>query len=372
MTEREPFKELFNRAAVERLATRLATHAPGFERERFVAEVVADLPSLELLQRVDRITQALHDHLPGEYPAALQILLSSLGPDDGTIGITGTDGFQFLPLIHYVGVYGLEDYERSMAALYEMTKRFSAENDIRPFVRRYPEATLERLLEWTGDPDPRVRRLCSEGIRPRLPWTGQLKEFMHDPRPVFLVLERLKDDPDEWVRRSVANNLNDIAKDHPNRVLETLRRWNPDAREELKWVIRHALRTLVKQGHPEALELLGFSLDAGLAVHRFELVRPEVPFGEALEFHFELESTSSRPLTLSIDYAIHHQKANGTLAPKVFKLTRRTLRTGESCRIERAHPIRAITTRRYYPGLHRIELLINGQSFGLVDFTLNM
>jgi 3-methyladenine DNA glycosylase AlkC len=370
--QREPFKELFNAAAVERLANRLAPHVPGFDAAAFVSEVKAALEPLALLQRVDLITRSLNRRLPSDFPKALDCILNAMGEDHGRSGVEGMEDFQYLPLLHYVGLYGVPHYERSIAALERMTCYFSAEWDIRYFILAEPEKTMTHLKRFARNPDPRVRRLATEGTRPRLPWATRLNDFIRDPTPTLEILEILKDDENQVVRRSVANHLNDISKDHPERLISVLERWNEGASEERRWVIRHALRTLVKAGHPGALKLLGFADTAPVRVLSFSLAPRRLVFGDALSFSFELQLDGVETCNLSIDYALHLLKANGKTAPKVFKLATRSLARGEFCKIEKRHPIYPITTRKYYAGPQELELLVNGHSVGRLPFELVM
>lgn len=364
-------KSIFDRALVADLAERIAAVRPQFAKERFVRDVMADLPALELKARARRITDGLRAHLPPAYGEALEVLLASLGPDDGRSGgVEGFYGFRFMPVLGFVGAYGLDDPERSLAALHRMTRYFSAEFDIRPFILRHPEMTMARLHEWAEDTDWRVRRLTSEGTRPRLPWGLRLQPFVADPSPVLALLERLRAEPHDIVQRSVANNLNDIAKDHPAIVTATAQRWLAAGAKESAQIVRHGLRTLVKKGDPVALALLGFRGGGAVDLNAFTLSPRRLALGGSVTFSFELVSRERKPVTLSVDYAVHHRRADGTLSPKVFKLARVALAPGETRRIERRHAIKPITTRRYHPGRHRLEILVNGRALGGGDFQL--
>lgn len=365
-------KSIFDHAVVADLARRVAQAWPRFPKERFIREVTEDLPALELKARAQRITDGLHAHLPPAYGDALEVLLASLGPDDGGGGVEGFYGFRFMPFLGFVGSYGLEEPERSLAALRKMTKYFSAEFDIRPFILRHPDMTMARLHEWAEDADWRVRRLASEGTRPRLPWALRLQPFIADPSPVLAILERLRAEAHEVVQRSVANNLNDIAKDHPTVVVATAQRWLASGAEESAQIVRHGLRTLVKTGDPKALALLGFRGGASVDLRRFKLTPRRLTLGGSLSFSFELVSRERKPVTLSVDYVVHHRRANGSLSAKVFKLTRATLAPGEAKTFERRHRIVPITTRRYYPGRHRLEIQVNGKRLGGAEFTLSL
>jgi 3-methyladenine DNA glycosylase AlkC len=363
-------RDVFNERAVNQLAADLARVWPDFDARGFSRAVNSHLKDFSFSGRAALIRDSLWEYLPRDFPRALEILLKALPPEIVEDDLTGYAGFIVMPQNDFVAKYGLDHYELSMRALYQMTKRFSAEGAIRTFLLHHPEQTLAILSDWAGDENPHVRRLVSEGTRPRLPWTMQLKPFIEDPRPVLTLLEKLKTDPVLMVRRSVANNLNDIAKDNPGLVVKTLRRWKTINNEGTQWLIRHAARTLVKQGNQEALAVLGFASRPGIAVSTIRLARSIVNMGDEIAFSFEIQSTAKRVQNLVIDYVIHHLKANGKLAPKVFKLTNRKLMAGETLQISKRHSFRPISTRRYYAGEHRITIQVNGMERAAAKFQL--
>lgn len=369
MGELQPFKNYYNEGMAWRLAGMVAQVYPAFDGEGFVAQVRPQLPPLELKERVAVFSQALHDHLPADYPQAVEILLAILGPALNEEEGMFNDGWYMMPLAHFVEVHGLEHFEVSVRAMKEITQRHSSEFTIRPFLVRYPDEMLAVLHEWAHDESFHVRRLVSEGTRPRLPWGMRLHQFVKDPTPTLALLEHLKDDPSEYVRRSVANHLNDITKDHPDLVLMTLRRWQVGASPERLWLIRHALRSLVKAGHPQALALLGYG-EVSVSLVDFRLEPAEVKLGEGVTFTFTLRNDAAAPQDLLIDYLVHYVKANGSTSPKVFKLTTRTLAPGETVTIEKKHALRPVTTRVHYPGQHTIEVQVNGQIVGGKGFEL--
>lgn len=254
-----PLKHVLGAEAVDCLAHNLSCVHPMFDGEAFRRRALDGLEPLGIMERGRHLARALRQALPGDYATALQLLLASLTPPLGRTDGGGLAVFFYLPHLCFVAEYGLAPgdsvFEVSMHAQYELTKRFSAEFSIRPFLIRQQDRTLARLLEWTSDPDPHVRRLCSEGTRPRLPWATRIPAFMVDPSPVFPILEALKEDHDLYVRRSVANHLGDIAKDHPELVFDLCERWLRGASHEVRWLIRHALRYPAKRGMPAALQL---------------------------------------------------------------------------------------------------------------------
>ena len=363
-------RDVFNPAAVEQLAHNIARAWPAFDRAGFVSTITSQLDALNFGGRNVLIRDTLRAYLPPAFPEAIQILLDALEPEIPDCELSGFDRFTIMSQNDFVAVYGLEHLDLSLRALYELTKRFTAEGAIRAFLQRYPEPTLARLAEWVTDPNCHVRRLVSEGMRPRLPLAPRLRAFIKDPRPVLALLELLKADPVLMVRRSVANNLNDIAKDHSDLVVATLARWKQAKDPGTEWIIGHAARTLLKQGHPGALALLGYPTETNISVASLQLNQTTVRLGEDLAFTIKIQSTADAPQNLMIDYVVHHRKANGKLAPKVFKLAKKRLDSRETLHLSKSHPFRPLSTRIYYPGRHAIELQINGQRWGWQEFEL--
>lgn len=368
----DALKDFYNSAVVGGIAERVSAAHPAFPADHFRKQVMAALPPLSLMQRARAIADGLHHHLPPDYPDALQILLNSLGPDDNKGGIDGMGGFRHLPFLNFVGAYGLEHPGLSLNALRRMTKYFSAEFDIRYYVERHYDQTMQAVRSWTNDPHWAVRRLCSEGLRPRLPWGLRLKRFIADPSPVLDIIETLRADPHESVRRSVANTLNDIAKDNPDAVIATVRRWQAEDRDGTADSVRHGLRTLVKKGDRRALDLLGFDHRAPVTALDFAIAKQRYRVGDMLAFSVSLRHDGKKPARLSVDYAIHWRNARGGLQAKVFKLAKPQLRPGETVTLEKTHALKPITTRRYYAGEHRVEILVNGQSLADGTFKLQV
>ncbi|OJH40174.1 DNA alkylation repair protein [Cystobacter ferrugineus] len=365
----EQLKTFFDRKLVERIATMLRTAHPSFPEQRFVAEATDRLGDHELVGRARHIMQAMHRALPDDFERAAGILLRSLEPESARQESQGMGVFIYLPHTMYVAEHGLGHFETSMRAQYELTKRFTAEFSIRPFLERYPRETLARLQAWTEDPNVHVRRLVSEGTRPRLPWASRLRAFQEDPRPVLALLDRLKDDPELYVRRSVANNLNDIGKDHPDVLVDTCARWKEGASPERLWVIRHALRSSVKRGDLRALEVLGFSGGGSLEVTASFQPR-RVRLGESVRMSLSVTNGARTRQQAIVDLAVHFIKANGSASPKVFKGGKIDLPPGASCILEKTISLATMTTRKHYAGTHRVEALVNGRATDLGSFTV--
>jgi 3-methyladenine DNA glycosylase AlkC len=357
-------KDMFNRQFVDALVAAIQREYPAFDREAFSERVFdAGWKARELKQRMRHITMRMHDSLPANYHAALDILQRALPSLSGY-------GFEKMVFPDYVEAFGLDDWEASIAALEKFTQRISAEFAIRSFINRQQDRTMAQMYDWAEHDHPGVRRLASEGCRPRLPWGMHLPALKADPAPILPILEQLKQDESESVRRSVANNLNDISKDHPDVVINVLRRWQAHDTEPIRWITSHALRTLLKQGHPEALDLLGYLGDPAIDLRDLTVEPEVVPLGGMVTFSFEIQSLSDQSQDLMIDFVAHLIKANGKPSPKVFKLTKKTLKAGQAVQITKSFSFKAITTRRYYPGEQAIEPKINGKSFGRVTFVL--
>lgn len=373
----EPFKNLLNKEIIEGMAVHFKSHWSRFDARGFVTVATKNLDALELKARTEQITDAMIEYLPADFEKAGKIMLASLGTplgdhiSAGTVDAKGIAGWAITPLTHYVGLRGHGHFDLSMTLFKEMTRRASSEFGIRFFLLQSPEKTLSVLKTWTTDDNQHVRRLVSEGSRPRLPWAMSLPAFIKDPTPVIELLERLKDDDKEYVRRSVANNLNDIARDNPDLVAEIAAQWMKGANQERKKLIRHACRTLVKTGHKKALKVLGFKPPKIQKVS-IDILTPKVVFGDALQFMLTICSDSKQDQSLMIDYIIHHKKANGRTSPKVFKWRTTTLSAKNTLTITKKHAIKKITTRVYYPGMHRLEIMVNGVSAGTAEFQLLM
>jgi len=372
----EPFKNNISPDLVRCIGGHVAQHHADFDRLGFEADILEELDSLELKQRAALIARHLDHHLPRELSVRFAILQAMLHPMTEVAFDRGSDeqgirGWGMMPLGMVVAASGLEDFEASFVLLKEMTKRATAEFDVRPFLARDQDQALAIMAPWVKDESVHVRRLVSEGTRPRLPWGMRLQALVADPTPTLPLLEALKDDPEDYVRRSVANHLNDIAKDHPELVADIAKRWLKGADRNREKLVRHACRSLIKQGHTATLEAFGLN-PPEIRVEGPQVLTSEVAYGDAVGFNIELVSTSSKTQDLVIDYLIHFKKANGTLAPKVFKWTKLTLAPGERLTLSRSHAIRPITTRVYYGGTQAISLRINGKDFGFSEFELVM
>jgi 3-methyladenine DNA glycosylase AlkC len=375
----EPFKNLLNASLVRSAAGDLQRAWPGFDRERFERLAIDGLDALELKARAMHVADALEATLPPRFADAAAVIEASLGaplPAEGetTAGSDvgsggGITGWFCWPLGEFVARRGLGDPARALDLLHALTQRWSAEWAIRPFIVHHPASTFATLQRWTRDPSAHVRRLVSEGSRPRLPWGTQLKALIADPAPTLPLLESLQDDPSPYVRRSVANHLNDIAKDHPALVEGWLETHLPGAPPERVALLRHASRTLVKHGHAGVMAHWGVGQPLRGRV-RLQVSPAVVTVGEAVELVVELRSTARQPQPLTVDYVVHHVKADGRRTPKVFKGWAIELGAGQTRTLRKGHPLRPVTVRTYHAGRHRIDLRVNGRDVAAADFEL--
>jgi len=364
----EPLKNMFNQQFVDSLAQALQQVDKDFDAPRLKKAIfTAEWEARELKGRMRHITVALRALLPDDYRQALSILYEAAQSPH-------FDPYSYETIIFpdFVEVYGQDDWDASLPALEHFTQQSSAEFAVRPFIIQNPTRMMAQMSGWAEHENYHVRRLASEGCRPRLPWAMALPAFKSDPSPILPILEKLKSDSSAYVRRSVANNLNDIAKDNPQVVIDTLSRWKKDESAEMRWLINHALRTLVKAGRSDALAILGFASEPALDIGNFQIMPQAIRLGQAITFSLDLCSTHHEPQQLMVDYRLHFVKANGSSTPKVFKLARKTLHPGETLTIEKKHSFKPITTRRYYPGEHAVAIQINGQILAKQTFTLHI
>lgn len=359
--------ELIGDQAAQALIKAMAAAAPG-NRLPSLRTAARGLADLSLRERSDLLRDGLLKDLPTGYREFAAVIRAAAG------GAPPFSGWLIWPVTSAVAARAVSDggpaaFDDAMALLAELTGRLTSEFAIRTLLGHDPDRALAIVLTWTTSPDEHVRRLASEGTRPFLPWARRVPALLAAPEKTVPILTALYRDDTEYVRRSVANHLNDLSRQNPDLVVETARAWlaQPDA--NTRRLVRHALRTLVKNGDPGALALMGFA-PATVTVTGPLLARPAVEFGGELEFTATVVNTGAETATLAVDYVVHHRKANGTQTTKTFKLTTATLGPGEKLELSRRHSFRAITTRRYYPGAHAVELQLNGVRSGRAEFDL--
>ncbi|MBF6029370.1 DNA alkylation repair protein [Pseudomonas sp. P115] len=354
-------KEIFNVERLHHIATEMTAVYPAFDAQAFLKHAKTGLAELSVMQRMARVSESLHAVIPLDYTQTLK-LLYALAPRLNS-------GFVSLFLPHFVASYGLHDFKRSMAALKYFTTFGSSEFAIRHFLLHDFQRTLAVMQTWSLDDNEHVRRLASEGSRPRLPWSFRLADVQANPELCASILDNLKADPSLYVRKSVANHLNDITKDHPDWVLTLIEGWPLD-NPHTAWIARHALRSLIKQGNTRALTIMGAGGKAEVKLHGLSVTPAVINLGERIALSFSLESTAATAQKLVVDYAIDYVKSAGHSAKKVFKLKAFSLGAGEHHSLRREQHIRELTTRKHYPGRHVVHVMVNGERLGSAEFEL--
>ena len=357
----EELKNWFDNAFYQDLASAFVDVHPSFDRKGFVAATTDGLETLELKQRMTRTAELCRQFLPQDYGVALDLLCRVAPRYDGQ--------FRGMYAAEFIGLYGLDDPGRSLAALKWLTQYSSSEFGVRPFIRQDLNSTLAVIRGWASDESYHVRRLASECSRPRLPWSFRLDALIEDPQPLYAILDTLKTDNELYVRKSVANNLNDISKDHPEMMLDWVETWGRQD-QRTAWIVRHGARSLIKAGHPRSFALFGFDAKPRLAVENLKAKPKRIKLGQTVTFSFDVVSRARRDQKLAVDYAIHYVKASGRPSRKVFKLCEIVLEAGERRTIEKRQTFKDFSTRTHHPGRHVFELLINGKTRGEVDFHL--
>ena len=372
----EAFKNLIDEQTVREAARHFQRVWPGFEAVRFEALAQHGLQDLEFKARAMHLCAALEATLPTDFDRAAGLIEAALAPpgegdDLATLrsGPQGLAGWVVWPLGEYVVRRGADQPQRALQLLHALTQRHTAEWALRPFIESHPLLAFDTLARWCDDDSAHVRRLVSEGSRPRLPWGLQLKGLIRDPSPTLPLLRRLQDDPSAYVRRSVANHLNDIAKDHPALVAAWVEAHLPGAPAARQKLLRHACRSLIKAGNARVLKAFGLG-QALKGTVSLALSPRRIRLGEAVELRVVLQSAARRPQALLIDYAVHHVKAAGHRTAKVFKGWRVELAPGETRTLVKRHAVKPITTRVYHAGPHAVDLRVNGRIMAEAGFEL--
>jgi 3-methyladenine DNA glycosylase AlkC len=346
-------KDRYSPAYVKRLAAAVSEAWPRFDKVGYMRAVLGDgWAGLELKQRMRRLSSTLHRFLPMPYVRQVAVL-EKVAPAFG-----GLEGMLFPD---FVEQFGLDDFDTSVRTLEWFTQFSSSEFAVRPFIVRHGPRMMAVMRRWASHDNDHVRRLASEGCRPRLPWAMALPEFKRDPSPVLPILDALKADSSDYVRRSVANNLNDIAKDHPEVVLGIARRWLGKCKFT-DTLVKHACRTLLKRGDARVLGLFGYRRTQAVEVTGLRFSTTKVRIGEDVRFQFAVSHRARRPVALRLEYAVDFVKASGRTTRKVFKISEGVFTPDEPRYFDRKHRFRDFTTRKHHPGKHRLTILINGEA----------
>ena len=360
-------KDIYSHAFYDRFTTHLQGVLPTFDKQAFITQIFdADFAQREWKARMKHTTAVLHDFLPAAFPEAVKSIKAIIGHlrKSGY----GGDNLAFIFFPDYIETYGIADYEASMDAFVFVTQFISCEFAVRPFILKYGNRMIGEMTQWSLHESAQVRRLASEGSRPRLPWAMAIPALKKDPTPLLPLLENLKGDPSESVRRSVANNLNDIAKDHPDVVIGIAAKWRGISKET-DAVVKHGCRTLLKQGDPAILKQYGLESEH-ISLSDLTVLTPEVKTGDSLEFSFVIANENKAPHTVRLEYGIYYKKAKGHLTRKVFKISEKVYQAGETATIVRKQPFKVITTRTFHTGTHQLSIIINGEEKDAASFEL--
>ena len=360
-------KDIYSVSFYEKFSQAVAEVHPLFNKQKFIEAIYeGDFAQKEWKERMKHTTVVLHQFMPQNFPEAVFLIdkiIENLKKNKFTEG-----NLAFIFFADYVEMYGLDDFKTSAKAFVSITQFISCEFAVRPYILKYKEQMIDEMLKWSLHENHHVRRLASEGSRPRLPWAMAIPFLKKDPSSILPILENLKNDPSEYVRRSVANNINDIAKDNPQIVLEIASRWKGHSKET-DGIIKHGCRTLLKQGHPEILSHYGLE-STNIELSAFEIKTPTVKIGEYLQFQFHLNNKNEEPKTIRLEYAVHYKKAKGHLAKKVFKISEKIYHPNQLIKIERNQSFKLITTRVFHTGIHQLSIIINGTESEVLEFEL--
>ena len=357
-------KDVYNRGFYNQLAENIKKHFPPFNTQKFLSLIFdGKHEQRELKERMHHAAKVLNDVLKGSYAKKIAILKP--------VAPTCEDGLTGLIFPDFVEMFGMDEENKAISvdALADFTKYSSSEFAIRPFIIKYEDEMMGQMLKWAHHENHHVRRLASEGCRPRLPWSIALPAFKKDPSKILPILEILKADASEYVRKSVANNLNDISKDHPELVLEIAKKWKGN-NKNTNWIVKHACRTMLKAGNPEAMSLFGFGHPEAITISNLKVSKPKVKIGDGFEFSFDLQHSEKGTVKLRLEYGVYYMKSNGKQNRKVFNITENKYTPNEIHPFSKKQHFKNLTTRKHYTGAHQLSVIVNGVEKAFVEFEL--
>lgn len=364
-----PLKNVYDQQFLENFTQAVIQVTPNFKRSEYIAAIFdKEWQGKELKQRMRHLAMTLHEYLTNDFEQNASLLVAIVEQLQKN-GLK-ENSFEYMFLPDYIEVFGLKHYEVSIRAITYITQFTSCEFAVRPFILSYPDPMIDQLTQWAKHQHCMVRRLASEGSRPRLPWAMAIPAFKENPKYVIPILEQLKNDEAETVRRSVANHLNDIAKDNPDVVIALAKKWKGKTKNT-DWVVKHGCRTLLKQGNPEIMPLFGFSSVNAIKIKNLTVETPIVAIGNNLTFSFDLVNQNNHPQLIRLEYGIYFMKANGTLSRKVFKISEKEYDGSSTTTIKRHQPFKVITTRKLHHGNHQVSIIVNGHEIDKADFEIN-
>jgi len=360
-------KDIYSPAFYNKFADTVQHVIPAFDQKEFMNRIFcSDFDNKEWKDRMKHTTRVFHESLGADFPEAVKLIekiIKQLRADH-----FGEDSLAFIFFPDYIETYGLEHFDHSVKAFEFITQFVSCEFAVRPFILKFGDKMIRQMITWSVHESPKVRRLSTEGSRPRLPWAMAIPALKANPEPILPILENLKTDPSESVRRSVANNMNDIAKDHPDIVIDLASRWKGISKET-DAIIRHGCRTLLKQGHAEVLKQYGLESE-NIAVKDFKVLTPEVRIGGSVEFSFAVINQNTTSHTVRLEYGLYYKKSKGHLAKKVFKISEKRYQPNVVTTINRKQSFKLITTRTFYTGEHQVSIIVNGEEKEKLSFTV--
>lgn len=363
----EPLKNIYNPNFFEQFTRTVEKVLPQFRKQHFINQVFdAEWGNKELRQRMRHIATTLKDHLPGSYKENIAHIIRIIRQLENN-GIKS--GFEYMFFPDFIEQYGLNDLNTSLKAMETITQFTSCEFAIRPFLLKYPDEVMKQMLKWSKHSSFHVRRFSSEGCRSRLPWAMAIPHLKKDPSPILPILENLQKDPSLYVRKSVANNLNDIAKDNAEVVIQIARKWKGNC-QETDWIIKHGCRTLLKKADKNIYKLFGLTGKTNCAINNLKLDKAKIKNGERLGFSFSLNVVNKKDVKLRIEYMIYFVKANGKQSGKLFKLAENNYKAGNDYLFNRQQNFKDLTTRKHHPGKHKIAIIVNGQELATREFIL--
>jgi len=358
-------KDIYSPRFYDNLCDILLEIIPNFNKKDFISKIFTpEFSQMELKERMRHTTKVFHEFLPEKFSEAFSILKNMMG--ELREKNSGEDNLAYIFIPDYIEIYGIDEYENAVEAIEFTTQFITCEFGIRPFLIKYFDQMMVQMKDWSEHENHKVRRLASEGSRSKLPWAMAVPDLKKNPDLVIEILENLKNDSSDFVRRSVANNLNDIAKDHPEKVLEIAKKWKGISKET-DAIVKHGARTLLKQGHPEILKIYGLD-SKNIEVENLEIVTPKVRIGDSLEFSFAIKNNNDSVQTVRLEYGIYYKKSKGHLAKKVFKISEKAYQPNETIKINRKQSFKIITTRVFYAGNHQLSIIINGEEKCIKDF----
>ncbi len=363
-------KNIYDKPFFDLLSSSLEAIVPHFDKREFLQNLFdAEWEQRELKQRMQHISTVLKNHLSSSYLQSVEQLIALIEHLKRKGIFEETLEFMFIP--DFIEQYGIEFFDISVSAFEQITKFTSCEFAVRPFIVKYEKSMMLQMQKWARHPHHKVRRLASEGCRPRLPWAMALPNLKKNPTPILPILEILKADSSVFVRRSVANNLNDISKDNPDILIGIAAKWR-NVTPEIDWVVKHGCRTLLKQGDRDVMQLFGYGSVEQLDIEDLRLASKLVRIGEHVEFEFKLTNRSEQVMKIRLEYGMYYKKANGSLSKKVFKISEKEYSGNSVSWIQRKHSFRPITTRKFYQGIHKLSLIVNGYELQEKEFELKI